>query len=114
MSWHVTYCRICQASCGVLAEVRDNRIVKIVGDPENPMSQGFTCPKGRRGGDLVSSKHRLTTSLERGESGEFVPVSALTAAKKVAARLQSIIETHGPDSVSVFLGTQGIFSALTE
>jgi len=113
MSWHVTYCRVCQASCGVLAEVQNNQVVKVVGDPQNPMSGGFTCPKGRRSGDLLSSKHRLTTSLERGENGDLTPIDALEATGKVAARLTSIIDEHGPDAVGIFLGTQGIFSALT-
>lgn len=113
MSVHSTYCRICQAACGVLADVRDNRIVRITGDRDNPMSRGFTCPKGRRGGDLLAGPERLTQSQARNASGAFEPIAAEDAAQRIAGQLQAIIAEHGPDAVGVFMGTQSVFATLT-
>lgn len=108
-----SYCRICQAACGVLADVRSNRIVRITGDRDNPMSRGFTCPKGRRGGDFLAGPERLTHSLARNERGDLEPIEAVKAAEQIAAKLRTIIARHGPDAVGVFMGTQSVFATLT-
>jgi anaerobic selenocysteine-containing dehydrogenase len=50
----VSYCRICQASCGVLVEVNENRILSIIGDADNPLSQGFTCPRSAVAGSCIT------------------------------------------------------------
>lgn len=110
----VSYCRICQASCGILAEVRDNRIVRIVGDADNPLSEGFTCPKGRRGGELHSGPQRLRTSLKRMSDGNFVPIDPLDAAAEIGGRLLAISATHGADAIGMFRGTQQAFNSLTK
>ena len=110
----VSYCRLCQASCGVLADVRDNRIQQIIGDKDNPMSRGFTCPKGRRGGDFLAAPDRLTHSLVQRVPGLRTPIDLAQAAGEIGAKLQAIIARHGPDAVGIFLGTQGIFATLTK
>ena len=114
MTTHVSYCRICQASCGVLAEVEDNRIVRIIGDRDNPMSRGFACPKGLRAGDFIAGPERLTRSLERSSAGVHAPIDPIIAANRIGSRLSAIIEEHGPDAVGIYHGTQGIFATLTK
>ena len=37
---HVTYCRICEALCGVIATVEDGRLVTLRPDDDNPLSRG--------------------------------------------------------------------------
>ena len=47
MEERVTFCRICEACCGMVASVDvDGRVVKLRADKENPFSQGYVCPKG--------------------------------------------------------------------
>ncbi len=41
----VTYCRICEPLCGLVATVEDGRLVSPRTDREHPLSQGFACPK---------------------------------------------------------------------
>ena len=108
-----SFCRICQAFCGVLVDVEDDRITRIIGDKQNPMSRGFACPKGLRGGDFLHGPDRLTHSLRRSPEGSFERIEAVAAAQQIGSRLQQIIGCHGPDSVAMFLGTQGIFATLT-
>ncbi len=39
-------CRVCHGGCGVLVHVKDGKVVKVKGDPDSPMNQGWMCPKG--------------------------------------------------------------------
>ncbi|WP_207839784.1 molybdopterin-containing oxidoreductase family protein [Williamsia soli] len=117
-SRHVSYCRLCASSCGVLVDVEDGRIGRILGDTQHPISGGYTCPKGRRGGDLTHSPDRLTTSLRRSDrthvdGAGHVPIATADAVRDIAARLDEVIARYGPDSVALFTGTQHNFAALT-
>lgn len=42
----VTYCRICEPLCGLVATVEDGELLKLRPDPEHPLSRGFACRKG--------------------------------------------------------------------
>ncbi|WP_396207977.1 molybdopterin-dependent oxidoreductase, partial [Gemmatimonas sp.] len=44
--YYATTCRECAAACGVLAEVRDGRPIKLEGNPEHPMNRGAICASG--------------------------------------------------------------------
>ncbi|ETD31367.1 molybdopterin-dependent oxidoreductase [Williamsia sp. D3] len=112
-SRHVSYCRLCASSCGVLLDVEDGRINRILGDTQHPISGGYTCPKGRRGGDLAHGPGRLVSSMRRLDEGTHVPVAAAQAIRDIAVRLGAVVERHGPDSVAMFTGTQHNFAALT-
>ena len=37
----------CHGGCGVLAHIKDGKLVKIEGDPDHPMNQGRLCPGTR-------------------------------------------------------------------
>jgi anaerobic selenocysteine-containing dehydrogenase len=42
---HPTFCKQCEALCGVVAHVEDGKVINISADRENPFSRGFVCPK---------------------------------------------------------------------
>ena len=44
-----TACRACIANCGVLAHVKNGRVIRLEGNPVDPMSQGRMCAKGLSG-----------------------------------------------------------------
>lgn len=113
MSVHLSYCRLCPASCGVRVQVEDNRIVGIVGDGLHPLSGGYTCPKGRRGGDFLHGAERLTTSMRRTPDGSYEPISVDVAITEIAERIEAITGQHGADALGLFMGTQQNFAALT-
>ncbi|MFC9839543.1 molybdopterin-dependent oxidoreductase [Rhodococcus sp. NPDC127530] len=112
-SRRTSFCRLCASSCGVLLDVEDGRIARVLGDAHHPISGGYTCPKGRRGGDLVHGPDRLTTSMRRTAAGTHAPVPVARAVTDIADRLRIIVDRHGPDSVALFMGTQQNFAALT-
>ena len=44
-----TFCDICFWKCGAIATVRDGRLWKIEGNPDDPLSRGRLCPRGTGG-----------------------------------------------------------------
>ena len=44
-----TFCDVCFWKCGAIATVRDGRLWKIEGNPEDPLSRGRLCPRGTGG-----------------------------------------------------------------
>ncbi|MDP6946866.1 MAG: hypothetical protein QF464_22140, partial [Myxococcota bacterium] len=60
-----SYCRICIAACGVLVDVEGDRVVRVKGDPNHPLSRGYTCPKGRAMGELQHHAERLDHPMLR-------------------------------------------------
>jgi anaerobic selenocysteine-containing dehydrogenase len=111
---HVTYCRICAATCGLVVDVEDNRVVHATGDVDNPLTRGFSCPKGRHIGDFVAAPDRYQTSMRRApDGGGHEPIDVDIAIGEIAARLQDIVAAHGPESVAFLTGTQAAFTSLT-
>ena len=101
-------CRICSAHCGVLATVSDGKLVKVTGDPDNPMFKGYTCNKGRALPEIHNNPQRLLHSQKRQPDGTYAPIDAEGAMDEIAAKLQDLIETHGARSVALYLGTNGL------
>ncbi len=102
---HVTYCRICEALCGMVAKVENGKITKILPDRDNPHSQGHICVKGPALAEVVYDEDRVVTPLKRcGEPGEFEPVSWDEALDDIAARLSASLAKHGPDSFAMNTG----------
>ncbi len=105
MSVSKSFCRFCHAFCGIEVELRDGRAVKVRGDRENPMSEGFTCIKGRCLPEQHDHVDRLRQSQKRNEAGKLVPISFDQAAEEIADALGGIIRRHGSRSVALYAGT---------
>lgn len=89
----------CPDMCSLLAHVKDGRVVRVEGDPDQPLTAGFACAKVNRDAQLVHSPERLTTPLRRTGAkgkGEFKPISWTEALDEIAGRWQEIIGTDGP------------------
>ncbi|HVX39428.1 MAG TPA: 4Fe-4S dicluster domain-containing protein [Gemmatimonadaceae bacterium] len=46
-NYYATTCRECAAACGVIAETRDGRVIKLEGNPEHPLNRGAICARGQ-------------------------------------------------------------------
>ncbi|MEW6417864.1 MAG: molybdopterin-dependent oxidoreductase [Nitrospirota bacterium] len=64
-----TICPHCAVGCGIFVGIRDNKIVNVRGDKDNPSNNGYLCVKGRFGLSFVHSPDRLTTPLIRQGKG---------------------------------------------
>ena len=42
-----SFCRICNAMCGIVVTLEGDQVIRVRGDSAHPLSEGYTCPKGR-------------------------------------------------------------------
>jgi anaerobic selenocysteine-containing dehydrogenase len=54
-----TFCRFCHVFCGLEVDVQDNKVIAVRGDHDNPVSEGYTCPKGRAEVERINHPERL-------------------------------------------------------
>lgn len=64
-TWIPSACNLCYNQCGILAHRVDGVVVKIEGNPENPMGLGRLCPRGLAGIQLLYDPHRVNYPLKR-------------------------------------------------
>ena len=106
MEQKVTFCRICEAYCGLVATVEDGRVTQLRPDPDHPLSKGYACPKGIAMEGVQNSPERVLHPLRRGER-----VSWDEALEDIGERLRGIIAEHGRGSVGWYMGNPGAFSS---
>ncbi|HZK77844.1 MAG TPA: twin-arginine translocation signal domain-containing protein, partial [Gemmatimonadaceae bacterium] len=46
-TYYASTCRECSASCGIIAETRDGRAIKLEGNPSHPVNRGALCARGQ-------------------------------------------------------------------
>jgi len=105
-----TACRACIANCGVLAHVEDGRVVKIEGNPVDPMSKGRMCAKGLSSIQALYHPNRNKYPLQRvGErgGGKWKRVSWDDALSTIADQLLATKEQYGPEAVFASTGGGG-------
>jgi anaerobic selenocysteine-containing dehydrogenase len=96
-------CPLCEASCGILVEVDHGRIESIRGDPEDPLSRGYICPKAAALVDLHEDPDRLRTPIVRAGS-DWREASWDEAVDRAAHGLARIRKQHGRDAVAIYFG----------
>lgn len=103
---HITFCRICEATCGLEVETERNRVVSIRPDPGHVVSRGFACVKGTRYASTQHSPDRLTRPVKR-MGNEWQEIGWDPALRDIAARANAVIDEHGPESFGHFVGSAG-------
>ena len=101
-------CRMCHGVCGVLVHIKDNRVVKVSGDPDCPTSLGYTCAKGRASPELLYHPDRLKFPLKRaGAKGEnkWQRISWEEALDTIASEFLKVKHEYGVQSIASFQGT---------
>lgn len=114
MSETVTsFCRICEALCGLELEVdrEAQRVIQIRPDAAHVASRGFACIKGLRQHELYQSPDRLRQPLER-QGGRLRPVSWEHAFARIGEQVRSIRSRSHPDAIAMYVGTAAGFSIL--
>jgi len=96
-------CPLCEATCGLRLLTRGDAVLEIRGDPDDPLSRGYLCPKGVALRDLHADPDRLRTPMIR-RGTTWHAVSWEEAFGEIAARLPPIVAAHGRDAVAVYLG----------
>ena len=101
-----TFCRLCEATCGLQVEVAANRIRSIRPDPEHVVSRGYACVKGTRYASTQHSPDRVTRPQKRAGTG-FVEISWQQAISEIASRIRRQIAERGPQPLGHFVGSPG-------
>lgn len=98
----------CHGGCGVLVHVKDNKVIKVEGDPDHPWNQGRLCSRCLSMTQYMYHPDRLKTPLKRvGKKGEgkFEPISWDEAFDLIEEKMKKIRAEHGPESVIFHQGT---------
>ena len=109
-------CEMCVWRCGLIAKIKDGRVVKLEGNPEHPHSKGKLCPRGQSGLMNTYDPDRVLTPLIRvGKRGEglFRKASWDEALDLVAGKMQAIKDQYGPEAM-VFSSTHNLSQPLFE
>lgn len=99
-----SFCRICTSSCGILVEVDGDDVVRVRGDRQHPLSQGYTCPKGRGLAQMHHHPDRIERPMMKVD-GTLTPTTWEACLGDLGAQVRDIIDRHGPESVGVFFGS---------
>lgn len=100
-----TFCELCFWKCGVLAYVKDEKVVKLEGNPKHPLSNGKLCPRGTGGIGALYDSDRLKRPLIRTRlNGEekWREVSWEEALAFTAQRLSEVKAKYGAKSIALY------------
>ncbi len=108
-----TFCRICEAACGLVADVdAGGAVTRLVPDRQHPVSAGFVCAKGTRFHEVTNHPNRLRHPMRRRLDGALERISWDAAFDLIGQKVRPIIERHGPHAVGVYWGNPLAFDAL--
>jgi anaerobic selenocysteine-containing dehydrogenase len=106
--WVKTHCaRLDHGGCAVVVGVKDNRIVKVKGDPGGFLNEGYVCVKGTVSHERLTHPHRLTHPLKRiGDRGEgrWKKISWDEAIKEICENFSRIKDSYGAKGVAFCQG----------
>ncbi len=101
-----SFCRICNAMCGILVTLEGDRVVRVRGDAEHPLSEGYTCPKGR----ALPAFHHDPRRLDRPAiGGQEVGWDAML--DDLARRVQETLDVSGPNAIAMYLASGSAFDS---
>ena len=98
----------CHGGCGVLAHVKDGKLIKIEGDPDHPWNHGRLCARALAMTQYVENPKRLRKPLKRagirGE-GKWREISWDEAYDLIENKMKDIRDRFGPESAVFSMGT---------
>ncbi|HVE80007.1 MAG TPA: 4Fe-4S dicluster domain-containing protein [Gemmatimonadaceae bacterium] len=89
-TYYATTCRECAAACGVIAETRDGRAIKLEGNPEHPLNRGALCSRGQAALQGAYNPDRYRGPRIRGRDGRLADAKWDDALQLVAQRLAEL------------------------
>lgn len=105
-----TFCRICEASCGLVAELEDGKIVDLAPNKDHIGTLGFSCMKGLKQHKMYDSPDRLLSPLKK-VGDQHVEISWQQALSEIGSKVKQF-KTVSPQSIAMYVGTAAGFSIL--
>ncbi len=114
-----TCTRDCPDACGIIATVEGNRVLRIQGDPDHPVTQGFLCKRTSRYLKRQYDPSRITQPMIRRSKKadrEWETVSLDVALDFAAEQLLHFREKYGPASIMNYRcgGSMGLMKLTTD
>ena len=89
VSEFTTSCNFCSCGCGMIAAVRDGKLVSMEGDYDHIVNRGSLCVKGISMFATHASPNRLTTPRYRAQgSDRWVDITWDDAVDRIAQKIQ--------------------------
>ena len=99
----------CHNVCGILSYVKDGKLVKVEGDPEDPYNQGRLCSRCLCIPDYVYHEDRLVKPMKRDRADrgkdKFVECSWDEAYDIIVREFKRVVDTYGADKIAMCQGT---------
>lgn len=102
--WQKSCCILCALNCGIEVKVKDRHFVKIRGDKDHPVSEGYLCQKAARLNHYQNHLRRVKEPLKRQPDGSYAPVDWTTAVSEIATKINQIKEEHGSTAFAYYGG----------
>jgi formate dehydrogenase major subunit len=85
-----TACNFCSCGCGIVAHVKDGKLVNLEGDPDHVINEGSLCPKGAAMKATHESPQRIRTPRYRAPgSDQWQEISWDEAMDKIAKKMKA-------------------------
>ena len=110
-SKHNTFCRVCEPSCALIAEVENDEIISLLPDRDHPVTKGFACHKGLATLEIHQDPDRNNYPMKKVGNG-FERVSWDEAAAGIAEGLASVREKYGANSIASYTGNPLAFNSM--
>ena len=101
-------CSLCALNCGLLAYVKEGKLIKLSGNPDNPLSRGYTCKRLASAVQWLYHEDQLKVPLKRmGQRGEgkWARLTYEEALDEIADKLKTLKNKYGPHTLGVSEGT---------
>lgn len=86
-SFYAGACGECPAGCGVIARVREGRVIKLEGNPQDPIGGGSLCARGQAALQGLYNPDRLAGPRQREPDGALTSISWEAGLQALADRL---------------------------
>ncbi len=99
-----SFCRICNAMCGIVVTLEGERVARVRGDADHPISRGYTCRKGRHLPAFHHDSRRLDHPVMAGREVRWDELL-----DDLAERVQRTLDAGGPSGVAMYLASGSAF-----
>ncbi|MEJ2770732.1 MULTISPECIES: formate dehydrogenase subunit alpha [unclassified Stygiolobus] len=100
-----TICPFCGVGCGLLLDVENGKVVRVIPEKDHIVSKGKICGKGATAHKTLYLPGRLTRPLKRvGDS--FIEVGWDEALSEIAERIKEVKEKYGGKAIAIYGGCQ--------